>query len=225
MGWFRSEDHYDRRRLLNRAARAARGRSRRQRRKAVALYRRVLEVEPDNPDLLRKLAPLLATTDDAADACASYRRAAETFVERGFLDRAVGVYRDALRALPGEVSLWKEMAALELKRGRRADALATLLEGRRGFRGRNGREAAMTLLWLARKADPSNLDVGLDLALQLGKSGAGGRGVALLEELLPSHPGGETRVRARQLRIAPSPGALWRYLGARIGRSRRPEVA
>ena len=107
---FRREESYDRRRILTRAARAARGRSRRKRRKAVELYRRVLEVEPDNPDLLRKLAPLLAQTDSAADACESYRRAATEFVERGFLDRAIGVYRDAVRALPQEVSIWKEMA-------------------------------------------------------------------------------------------------------------------
>lgn len=225
MGWFHSNDSFNRRRLLERAARAARGRTRRSRRKAVALYRRLLELEPDNPDLQRKLAPLLARTDDAADACANYRRAAETFIERGFLDRAVGVYRDALRALPREMTLWKAMATLEMQRGRRADALATLLEGRSHFRGRKGREAAMTLLWLARKVDPAHLEVGLDLSLQLGKNGAGGRGVALLEELLPAHPECETRIRARQLRIAPGPAALWRYLGARFGRSRATEVA
>ena len=212
MAPFRSEKSYDRRRLLDRAARAARGRSRRKRRKAVALYRRVLTAEPDNPDLLRKLAPLLAQTDEAADACASYRRAASEFVERGFVDRAVGVYRDAVRALPHEASMWKEMAALELQRGRSADAVAALLEGRRGFRKRRQREDALALLWAARKIDPEHYALNMDLASLLARCGAGGRGVALLEGLIRAHPDREARVRARHFRIAPSPGAAWRWM-------------
>lgn len=212
MALFRSDESYDRRRLLNRAARAARGRSRRKRRKAVELYRRVLAAEPDNPDLLRKLAPLLAQTDEAADACASYRRAAHEFVERGFVDRAVGVYRDAVRTLPREVSMWREIAALELERGRRADAVAALLEGRRNFRRRKHREQALALLWAARKIDPTHLELNLDLALVLGRGGAGARGAALLEEVVPVHAAWETRIRARQFRVAPAPGSAWRWL-------------
>ncbi len=217
MALFQRKESYDRRRLLDRAARAARGRSRRQRRKAVALYRRVLAVEPDNPDLLRKLAPLLAQTDEAADACASYRRAAQEFVERGFFDRAVGVYRDAVRALPHEVSMWKEMAALELQRGRRTDAVAALLTGRRGCRRRKHRDQALALLWAARKIEPTHLELNLDLAGLLARSGARPRALALLDEILPALPESEKRIRARQFRVAPGPGTAWRWLRSALG--------
>jgi len=68
---FARRAHYGRLRILGDAARAQRkGR----RKKAITLYRQVLEHEPENPDLHRKLAPLLARTRKPAEAWASYRR-------------------------------------------------------------------------------------------------------------------------------------------------------
>ena len=61
------------------------------------------------PHITIDVAPLLARSDEVSDACVAYRRAAARFLERGFLERAIGVYRDAARALPGEASIWQEM--------------------------------------------------------------------------------------------------------------------
>jgi tetratricopeptide (TPR) repeat protein len=214
---FARRAHYDRLRILGDAARAQRkGR----RKKAIALYRQVLEHEPENPDLHRKLAPLLARTRKPAEAWASYHRAAEGLVRLGFVDRAIGVYREAAGHLPREEKVWLGLAALEAKRGRRADAVQTLLTGRRRLRSRADRPRAIRLLSRARELAPGCFEASFDLAGLLASSGQRGRSIALLDDLAARVRGRELRrVRARQLRISPGPRAAWRWLAALAGGS------
>ena len=65
MGVLRKKRIYDRLRVMEAAERA---RVRNKRRKAIALYRWVLAVEPNNVDLHAKIAPLLAQTGQNFDA-------------------------------------------------------------------------------------------------------------------------------------------------------------
>ena len=59
MAWYQRNPIYDRSRLLRRAAGAqTKGR----RKKAIELYRKVLAVEPNDAQVHRKIAPLLAET-------------------------------------------------------------------------------------------------------------------------------------------------------------------
>jgi tetratricopeptide (TPR) repeat protein len=199
----------DRDHILGQAARAARRRGQRHRRKALGLYRQVLEAEPDNPDLLRKIALLLVKTQDPNNACASYRRAIAVFSDRGFFDRAVGVCREALRYLPRAVPLWKDLAALEVERGRRVDAVEALLKGRRRFRGRRSRAEARELLVAAHHIDPINLAVTFDLASQLARSDDRPRALALLDGLAAARPSDGRRIRAKQFRISPGVRTAW----------------
>ena len=207
---------YDRRRLLDGAAKAARGRGRRKRRRAIALYREVLEREPHDPDLHRKIAPLLALDGERDAAGESYLTAARTFVERGFVDRAVGVVRDAVERMPRQVQFWSELARLEIERGRKPDAVAALLEGRRVFHRRGDRRAATALLMAAWRIEPTHLEAGLDLALQLSRAGERARALQVLEGLRLEPVRALRRVRARQLRVAPGLASLGRYLRARL---------
>ncbi len=204
--------HYDRVRILAAATRAQRkGR----RKKAIALYRQVLEFEPENPDLHRKLAPLLARTRKRAEAWASYRRAAEGLVRLGFVDRAIGVFREASGYLPREEEVWLGLADLEAKRGRRADALQALLAGRSHLRSRADRTRAIRLLARARALDPSCFEASFDLAGLLARSGHRARSLSLLNELATRARGKDLRrVRARQLRVSPGLRAAWRWLSS-----------
>ena len=90
-------------------------------------------------ELHRKLAALLAADGQSREAWASYRKALEHLLGRGFADQAVGVCREAVRSLPREASTWRALAALEVERQRPADAICALLEGRSQFRSRSQR--------------------------------------------------------------------------------------
>lgn len=203
---------YDRRRLLRRADAA---RKTRRHKKAISLYRQVLAAEPEDADTHKKIAPLLARTKRRPEALASYQKAVEGLVGQGFDDQAIGLLRAAAAQLPKEVSLWRRLAQLELKRGRSPDAVNALVEGRRHQRSRKQRSTAIKLLIEARKLDAKDFRVSYDLACLLGKSGARPLALRVLDELgLGSTRRELRRVRARQLRLAPSPERIWLYLRA-----------
>lgn len=218
MGWPGRKIVYDRSRILSQAGRArVRGRAR----KAIALYRRVLDQEPDNADLHRRIAPLLASTKQGAEAWASYRTAADRLASRGFLDQAAGVLREASASLRragdegAQRAVWERLADIELERGRPADARGVLLEGSRQFRSRRRRPDAVRLLLRARKLAPTDFTVNYELAGLLARCGARGHALRILDELAASTRGRQLRrVRRRQLRLAPSLGALWRWTRA-----------
>jgi thioredoxin-like negative regulator of GroEL len=215
MSMFRSRG-YDRARLLESASRALqRGR----RRKALSLYSRVLEQEPDNPDLQRRVAPLLARSGRVEDALASYRIAAGAMARKGFLDHAVGVYREATQRLPRQREVWDALADFELRRGKPADAHRRLLDGARHFRGRRLRADAVKLLLRARKLEPRHADTGFALARALVKAGARREAASLLANMAVWTRGRERRrVRTRQLLLTPGPGTAWRWIRAWFGR-------
>lgn len=217
MGLLARNQGYDRKRLLRQAA-TARGRGRIK--KAVDLYQQVLAVEPRNADLHRKMAPLLARTKKPDASLKSYRFAAEDLIRGGFVDQAIGLYREAVQQLPPQRELFMAISDLELERGRRPDAIGALLEGRRQFRRRRDRSDAIVLLMRVRKLDRDHLDATLDLASLLAKTGNRSHAFRLLEEQAARRRGPTLRkVRARQFRLAPGLGSGWRWLSALLGGS------
>ena len=216
MGWFGRRDVYDRNRLLEQAARA---RKRGRRKRAIALYQQVLAVEPDDPQIHRRIAPLLAQTKRPADAWESYRRAAAKLARQGFVEQAIGIYREASAFLARDRRLWLALADLEVERGRGIDAADALLEGSRHLRARRTRQDALALLLRAREIQPTAFEPGFALGGLLVRSGQRERGRRVLEELERHARGRQLRrLRGRLLRLSPTPRAAWRWLSAALGR-------
>ena len=210
MAWYRRNPIYDRSRLLRTAAGA---RKKGRRKKAIELYRKVLAVEPNDAQVHRKIAPLLAETKQRDDAWKSYQRAAEQLRGQGFVDKAIGVLRGATRYLADEPELWRALSRLELERHRPADAVSALLEGAGHLRSRRNRDSALLLLLTARKIAPDAFEPNLALGRELVRCGARDRGVRLLEQLADRTLGVQQRaVRALLFRISPTPAAAWRWL-------------
>lgn len=212
MALFSKESGYDRSRLLEAISAAeARGKFK----KALALYRKILEVEPKNPDLHRRVAPLLARARQLEEAWSSFKIAADALAKEGRYEKAIGLYREAAHHLPRRVELWLAIAELHVERDRPSDATKALLEGRSHFRYRRHRSAAVRLLSRLRALDPGHVEAGLDLARLLRKSGNRLGAMRVLRELPPyCHRRQLRRVRGAELRLSPSPGALWRWVQA-----------
>ena len=208
----RSTSVYDRTRVLKAAARA---RSKRRRKKAIALYRWVLAVEPGNAEIHGKLAPLLARTGQTFDAWVSYRRAARGLAREGLTEKALGIYREAGSYLPRQLETWLAIFELERQRGRDADAREALLEGRRRFRGRRYRPQAIYLLRRMRTVDPWELETVLDLSRLLAKTGQRREAEMLLREMGSRCRGRPLRrVRTAQWTMSPSIANTWLWLHA-----------
>jgi tetratricopeptide (TPR) repeat protein len=222
MGLFTRTDAYDRARIL---ADAARAEQKKRRRKAIALYRRVLAFEPENADLHARLAPLLAQTGQTFDALQSYRHAAEGCLRSGRGERAVAVYREAARRLPGELEVWRALGDLLHAQDRDPEAILALLEGRRQFRSRELRPQAIFLLRRVRQIDAAHVDAVLDLAHQLARSRQVDESSLLLQGLAGRAKGRNLRrIRAAQFRIEPTPSRAWRWLRAALKTSGREEA-
>jgi tetratricopeptide (TPR) repeat protein len=206
---------YDRTRLLDQARRA---RKRGRLKKAVELYQQVLSAEPRNADLHRKVAPLLARTKKPDASLKSYRYAADELVRGGFVEQAIGVYREAVQNLPPQKELFIAISDLELERGRQPDAIGALLDGRKHFRRRRDRSEAILLLLRVRKIDRHHLGATLDLATLLARSGHRDHAIRLLDEQAVRRRGPTLRrIRARHFRIAPGLATGWRWLRAVFG--------
>ncbi len=208
---------YDRRRVMEAAERA---RTRKKRRKAIALYRWVLAIEPNNVELHAKLAPLLAQTGQNFDAWRSFRVTASAALRERRDDKALAIYRDAANHLPQETQAWQRLAHLLAKQGEKEGAIDVLIEGSRQFQTHFLRSEAAHLLRRARSFDPWNYDVVFELAQHLGRADQREEARLLLEGLARRTGGHRLRrVRAARLRLDKSPAAAWRWLRSIV----RPE--
>ncbi len=216
MGWFARKSNYDRTRLLSQAMRAT---QRHRHKRAIALYRKILAVDPTDTQIHRKIAPLLAQTRQPDDAWESYRRAAEQLSKQGFVDQAIGTYREASTHLARQHRLWLALADLEVKRGRPVDAANALVDGSRRLRSRRTRQEAVTLLQQARKLQPGAFEPSYELAGVLASVGARDRAKRILQELVARAHGRQLRkVRGRQFFLSPTPAAAWRWLATAVTR-------
>jgi tetratricopeptide (TPR) repeat protein len=214
---------YDRSRLLEQAARAAAsGRLG----KAIALHRWVLAIEPQNPELHLRLAPLLARRGERFDAWQSFQAAARACLRSGRPDRALAIYKQAAAVLPREVQAWQAIARLQHRSERPRDAIATLLEGSRHFRRGRLRPRAIHLLRLAREIEPWHFETVHELARLLARSRQREEAAILLRHLALRCGGSRLRrVRATQLRVWPTPRHAWLWLRAALFPAPEPRSA
>ena len=203
---------YDRRKLLRKARRAAmRGRHK----KAIALYERVRATEPEYSDVLRLLAAQRVRAGQNEEAWRDCQSAGSALIEKGFAEKACGVYRDFAFHAPKDVRVWHALADAQLIRERDPDAVAVLLEGRRSFRSRRQRQDAMTLLHRACKIDPDHFEASFDHADLLARSGREVQAQRMLLNLERKSSGRNLRrVRGRMFRLSPSPVLAWKWLVA-----------
>ncbi len=212
MGLIRRRLDYDRKWLL---AEAEKARVRGRRRRAISFYRRILAVEPHDPNLHARVAPLLAATGKRFDAWQSYRQAAQAHLKNKSRDEVLALYRDATKTLPMQIEAWQWVAKLELKRQRSEAAISALLEGRAKFRSRRRRPEAIALLREARSIDAWRVDIVLDLARLLRRSGQSPEAQWILGQLAEKMSGRDLRiVRGAQWRIEPSLKHSWNWLRA-----------
>ncbi|QSQ23564.1 tetratricopeptide repeat protein [Pyxidicoccus parkwayensis] len=187
--------------------------------KAIAGYRKALELEPKDPVIHGKLAPLLARAHQSEAALQSFHTAAQAHLEKGFADKAIAVYTQAADTFPHRVDLWRQLSQLNLSRDRRADAVRALIRGRFHFSRRNERREAIALLQEALALDPDLFEPKLDLALLLARQGQRAEALALLEPLAQGAQGpAAARVHWTLLRISPGLGTGWRWLRSALTR-------
>jgi tetratricopeptide (TPR) repeat protein len=218
---------YDRKRILEAAARAT---ARRRRHEAIRCYRRVLIAEPGNAEIHRRIAPLLAATGQRFDAWLSFRMAARSLLRQGHEERALALYREAAQRLPRNVEAWSTLARLETKRGQPSRAFDTLLQGSRKLRRAADRPRAIHLLRQALVLEPRHVQATLELARLMHRSRRRDEASLLLESLVARTAAADRRrACAALLALFPSLRHGWMWLrslpGSRTGHPANGGVA
>ena len=197
---------YDRSAILD-AADKARGRGRV--RKAIAGYSQILAQDPNDHQVHARIAPLLARAKRWDEARRSFDSAGVGFLKAGFADKAIAIWKVAAKNFPEDVEYWERVANEQVKRGRKADAVQSLLEGREQLTKKAQRSLAMTLLRQVLTLDAFHFDATLDLARLLAAEGQRRDAEKLLREMRMWVKGRNLRrLRAAQFRLSPS----WRGL-------------
>ena len=210
MFWFDRTRNYDRARILEAAAQA---RARKKRKRAIALYRRVLAVERHNAELHARIAPLLAETGQHFDAWVSFQIAARACLREGRAEKALAVYQEAATTSRARCRCGRPWLASRLKRGKQRDAVETLLEGAAQFRSRWHWPEAIHLLRQAHEISPWHFDAVLELSRLLAKSDQAEEARRLLEELETRTEGSRLRrIYAAQFRLDGDLRHAWNWL-------------
>jgi tetratricopeptide (TPR) repeat protein len=217
---FTRHKSYDRFAILA-AAESARARGRT--RKAIAEYRKILEVDPHDHETHGKIAPLLAKKRQLRDAWSSFVTAGEGYLRDGYTDKALAVYTHAARCMPRQIEAWETIARLQVERERRPDAIKALLDGSRHFRGRKLRIQGLRLLRRACEIEPGHFEATFQLGKRLAKAGEKQEARWLLDGLANWARGRNLRrVRTRLFWMSPTPAAAIRWLGAAISARELP---
>jgi Tfp pilus assembly protein PilF len=196
-------------------AEADRARARGNVRKAAAGYQTALLSDPTDPSANVKLGPLLAKLGDAEGGARCFRLAAKRHLDAGFVDRAAGVTLTATGVFPLDAGFRLELARLNVVRGRRQDAVATLLDGGRAQAKARRPDVAASLLGKALEIEPWHLETCLALVPVLARAGHADSGRELLEKLEKRVRGPAIRrVRWAAFRLSPGLRTFWRWLRA-----------
>jgi tetratricopeptide (TPR) repeat protein len=209
MGWFERTRHYDRTRILFEATQA---RSKKRWKKTIALYRRILAVERHDPQIHAKVAPLLAETGQCFDAWVSFQIVAQAHLREGRDEQALAVYREAAGHLPHEIQVWQAIARLQVKRGKRREAVETLIKGASQFDSHRHRPQAIHLLRLAHEIEGWNFEAVFELARLLGRSGQIEESRRFLEGLEARNDDRLRPLFAAQFRLDGDLRYAWRWL-------------
>jgi len=185
------------------AANEARGRGRL--RKAISGYSEILQNQPNDYQVHARVAPLLAKVRRWEESRKSFNAAADGYLAAGFSDKAIAVWALAAQHFPEDVQFWERIANEQVRRGRKADAVRALLQGRDQLRSRSQRPLAILLLEQVLALDAFNVDATLDLAKLFRLEGKRREAKKLLNDLSRTVQGPKARrVRAAQFRVSPS---------------------
>ena len=194
-------------------AKASKAANRRRYKKAAVLYEGLLQETPDDMDVHRRIAPVLAKLKQWESAWSSFNRVADSLIDSGFEDKAVGIYSEAAHFMPGRPEVWIAISDLHVQQQRTGDAAKALLEGRRHMTRAKQREDAITLLTRAHNIEPLALSPTLDLAKLMRKAKQKDEAYFLLEHALKRVPIPQRRrLRRAQFGLRPSPASLWRWI-------------
>jgi tetratricopeptide (TPR) repeat protein len=150
--------------------------------KALALYKKVLNISQADASALYALGELSEEKGLATDATRYYLAAADSLSKEGKKDRLLDVYQKILSLSPSNISLRNKVAEIFLKEGLKSDAVKEYLHIAKTCEEKGDIPKAREYYEKVAEIQPLNRDVSIGISQLYQKSGDMGGAVAALKE-------------------------------------------
>lgn len=139
--------------------------------KAIALYKKILNVSPKDVDVILALAELNREKELTGDALENMIQAADIYNSEGKTEKAIETYQKALEMAPHRTNLKTKIIELYLKIGLHGEAIKQYVELARGYLAKGDLEKAKSYFLNAIEIDRRNIPSLLGLSEIAEKNG------------------------------------------------------
>jgi tetratricopeptide (TPR) repeat protein len=150
--------------------------------KSLALYKKILNIDPANPDALFSLGELNEQKGIISDAVKYYQSAADSYSKEGNRDKQFDVYRKILSITPDNLFLRDTVASLYEKEGLIVDAAKEFLALAKYHEEKGDIDKSKMYYKRVLAVQPSNREVLLELSMLSEKAGDTGQAIEYMEK-------------------------------------------
>lgn len=127
--------------------------------KAIALYKKILNIDPKKVEVHLALADLNAEKGLVANALESYKIAADHYVQKNDMAKALGIYQKMADLNPSNAAFRVKLAEMYVKEGLKKEAAKAFLEAADVHVSKDAFQEARQLFERVLSIDPSNKEV------------------------------------------------------------------
>lgn len=165
--------------------------------KAMALYKKILNIHPKSTDALVGLAEMNAERGLVGNANEIYLTAAEIFVKSDSVDRAMELYEKIMALSPGSLALHQRIADLYAKIGLSGEAARVYVRCAAAYLEKGDADKARPLYQKVAETVPSDPAGHIGLGTVLASQGHGDEALRLLDKAAERIPASEAILMAR----------------------------
>ncbi len=160
--------------------------------KAIAIYKKIAKLAPNELDPLERLADLYVQQGVLSEARPLFLQIAESYLKSNRAQRAVDILRRLLEVEPENLRVQMRLAELHNVMGQKSEAAKLYLNCAQRLTERGDFVEAQKLTERALEVEPGNTGALTLKAQALGAAGGAAQGVKLLQSLSDAEAGGET---------------------------------
>ena len=195
-------------------------RARRKYRKALKEYLRIIEMDPEDQQVIGRLADLYRIIGNKAEAISYYEKAADHFFNQERIDKAAPLYKQLVNLDPKTLRRYQDLGEVYVMREHVGDAIQLYKDGIRAMRGRRFMAERIQLHEFIVEHDAKDFAIRLTLAKLLRKNGEPAQAKRLLKDGLRIMKGRKRRKWKRRYRwqlfkLNPGLGSFFAYLFGR----------
>ena len=125
--------------------------------KAIAIYNKILRLQPDSIDIISKLAKLYRSRGSSAEARTHYTTLAELYQKKGQKIEALAIWKEIAELDPNNTEIYTKIAETYRQEKQFEEAVSAFVEGGLRLAKQNQHEKAINLFSQALEISPGNL--------------------------------------------------------------------